>query len=74
MVEDPDGCVPQCQTLAQYSPVQFTSATATENGQGGPISAFAATALQIEQNSTLLSAPAALDATGDGFTDTWYAG
>jgi hypothetical protein len=74
MVEDPDGCVPQCQTLAQYSPVQFTSATATENGQGGPISAFAATALQIEQNSTLLSAPAALDATGDGFTDTWYSG
>jgi hypothetical protein len=74
MVEDPDGCTPQCQTLAQYSPVQFTSATATENGQGGPISAFAATTLQIEQNSTLLSAPAALDATGDGFTDNWYAG
>lgn len=74
MVEDPDGCTPQCQTLAQYSPVQFTSATATENGQGGPISAFAATTLQIEQNSTLLSAPGALDATGDGFTDNWYAG
>lgn len=74
MVEDPDGCSPQCQTLAQYTPVAFTSATATENGQGGPISAFAATTLQIEQNSTLLSAPGALNATGDGFTDTWYAG
>jgi hypothetical protein len=74
MVEDPDGCVPQCQTLAQYSPVQFTAATATENGDGGPISAFAATALAIEQNSTLLSAPGALDATGDGFADSWYAG
>jgi hypothetical protein len=73
MVEDPDGCVPQCQTLAQYSPVQFASATATENGQGGPISAFPATALQIVQNSTLLSAPAVLDPTGDGFTDSWYA-
>jgi hypothetical protein len=74
MVEDPDGCVPQCQTLAQYTPVQFTGATATENGQGGPISAFPATGLQIEQNSTLLSAPGALDVTGDGFTDSWYAG
>ena len=74
LVEDPDGCVPQCQTLSQYTPVQYTAATATENGQGGPISAFPATALQIEQNSTLLSAPGALDATGDGFTDSWYAG
>ncbi len=74
MVEDPDGCSPQCQTLAQYTPVQFTSATATENGQGGPISAFAPTTLQIEQSSTLLSAPGALNQTGDGFTDTWYAG
>jgi hypothetical protein len=74
MVEDPDGCVPQCQTLSQYTPVQFTAATATENGQGGPISTFPATALQIVQNSTLLSAPGALDATGDGFTDSWYAG
>jgi hypothetical protein len=74
MVEDPDGCVPQCQTLSQYTPVQFTGATATENGQGGPISAFPATALQLEQNSTLLSAPGALDVTGDGFTDSWYAG
>jgi len=75
MVEDPDGCTPQCQTLAQFSPVQFSSAAAALDGQSqsSPISSFPLTSLQIDQNSTLLSTPGALSVAGDGFTDTWLA-
>jgi hypothetical protein len=74
MVEDPDGCSPQCQTLAQYSPVQFSHATATANGLTGPISSFPLTVMEIDQNSTQLATSGPLNATGDGFTDTWLAG
>jgi hypothetical protein len=74
MVEDPDGCSPQCQPLAQFSPVAFTGASATANGQGGPISSFPVDTLAIDQNSTLLASPGPLDAAGDGFTDSWLAG
>lgn len=73
MVEDPDGCSPQCQQLAQFSPVQFTGASATANGQTGPISSFPVDTLAINQSSTLLATPGPLDAAGDGFTDTWLA-
>jgi hypothetical protein len=74
MVEDPDGCSPQCQTLAQYSPVQFSRATATASGLTGPISSFPLTVMEIDQNSTQLATSGPLNATGDGFTDTWLAG
>lgn len=72
MVEDPDGCTPQCQPLSQFSPVQFTAAAAAVNGQSEPISNFPLTAVQIDQNSTPLATPGLL--TADGFTDTWLAG
>lgn len=74
MVEDPNGCTPQCETLAPFSPVQFSGATATANGQSGPISGFPATAMVIDQNSAVLATPSPIDATGGGFTDTWLAG
>ncbi len=54
-------------------PVSFTGATATGNGQTGPISSFPFTALQITGGSTVFAAAGPLDVTGDGFTDTWYA-
>jgi len=73
MVEDPNGCSP-CQPLAQFSPVQFSAASATVNGQTGSISSFPSVAMAIDQGSTLLSAPGSLDAAGDGFTDTRLAG
>ncbi len=68
-------CDPQCTfgTLADFSPVTFTGATATGNGQSGPISSFPLAALQITGGSTVFAAPGPLDATGDAFTDTWYA-
>ncbi len=74
MVEDPNGCSPQCETLAQFSPVQFAGASATANGVTGPISSFPLVAMSIDQNSTLLASSGPLDATGDGFTDSWLAG
>jgi hypothetical protein len=74
MVEDPNGCSPQCDVLAQYSPVTFSHATATGGGLTGPISSFPVTVMEIDQNSTLLATSGQLNATGDGFTDTWLAG
>jgi hypothetical protein len=73
MVEDPDGCTPQCQTLAQFSPVHFSGATATANGQSGPISSFPVTAMAMNQHATMLATPGPLDVTGGAFTDTWLA-
>lgn len=73
MVEDPDGCTPQCQTLARFSPVHFSGATATANGQAGPISSFPVSAMTIDQNSTELATASPLDPSGDGFTATWLA-
>jgi hypothetical protein len=75
IVEDPDGCSPNCQTLAQFSPVTFSGASATETGAGGTISAFPAAADQIvsSDGSTVYAAPGPLSAAGDSFTDTWYA-
>jgi hypothetical protein len=73
IVEDPNGCTPQCQTLADFAPVTFTSATATANGQSGPISSFPSGPLQIVGGSTVFAAPGALSQAGNAFTDTWYA-
>jgi hypothetical protein len=76
IVENPaTSCDPQCTfgTLADFSPVTFTGATATGNGQSGPISSFPYTAVQITGGPTVFAAPGPVDATGDGFTDTWYA-
>jgi hypothetical protein len=74
MVEDPDGCQPQCQQLAEYSPVRFTAATATLGGDSEPIAGFPATAMQIEQGANVLAAPGPLDSTGTAFTDSWFGG
>ena len=74
MVEDPNGCSPSCEVLSQYSPVQFTQARATANGQSGLISSFPLTAMAIDQNSTTLATVGPLDRAGDGFTDSWLAG
>jgi hypothetical protein len=74
MVEDPNGCSPQCETLAQYTPVQFSGASASADGQTGPISSFPSTAMAMDQNSTLLAGLGPLDATGADFTDSWLAG
>lgn len=73
IVEDPDGCDPQCQTLSDFSPVRFTGATATADGKTGPISSFPLTALQITGGPTVFTSPGALDTIGEDFTDTWYA-
>jgi Peptidase A4 family len=73
IVEDPNGCTPQCQTLADFAPVTFTNATATANGQSGPISSFLSGPLQIVGGSTVFAAPGALSQAGNAFTDTWYA-
>jgi hypothetical protein len=72
IVEDPDGCTPQCQTLADFAPVTFTNATATANGHSGPISSFPSGPLQIVGGSTVFAAPGALSPAGNAFTDTWY--
>ncbi|HLW95814.1 MAG TPA: G1 family glutamic endopeptidase [Solirubrobacteraceae bacterium] len=75
IVEDPNGCTPSCETLAQFTPVTFSGASATETGAGGTISAFPAAADQIVSSdaSTVYAAPGPLSAAGDSFTDTWYA-
>jgi hypothetical protein len=75
IVEDPNGCSPTCETLAQFTPVTFSAANATQSGIGGTISGFPAAAEQIvsQNSSTVYAAPGPLNAAGDGFTDTWYA-
>ena len=75
IVEDPNGCSPNCETLAQFTPVTFSGASATETEAGGTISAFPAAADQIvsSDGSTVYAAPGPLSAAGDSFTDTWYA-
>lgn len=75
IVEDPNGCSPNCETLAQFTPVTFSGASATETGAGGTISAFPAAADQIvaTDGTTVYAAPGPLSAAGDSFTDTWYA-
>jgi hypothetical protein len=80
IVEDPGGCTPECLTLADFSPVSFTGATATGNGRTGRISSFPYTAAQIVDIAvqipppwTVFAAPGPVDSAGDGFTDTWYA-
>ena len=73
MVEDPNGCSPQCDVLAHSSPVQFTNATATANGLAGPLSSFPLTGMQIEQGSALLATVGPLQS-GNGFTVTRAAG
>jgi Peptidase A4 family len=73
MVEDPNGCTPQCEVLAHSSAVQFTNATATANGLAGPLSTFPLTAMQIQQSSALLATVGPLQS-GTGFTVTRLAG
>jgi hypothetical protein len=61
--------------LPDFAPVSFTDATAQAGGSPEPISSFSPTAVEItaQGSTTLLAAPGPLDATGDAFTDTWYA-
>ena len=73
IVEDPGGGVPAGLALADFGTVSFTGATATGNGNTGPISSFASTALQMTNGSVPLATIGPLDSTGQDFTDT-YAG
>ncbi len=74
MVEDPDGCSPQCQVLSQFTPVQFSHADATLGTQTADISGFPLTQMEIDQNSARLAFAGPLDQSGDGFTDSWLSG
>ena len=65
--------MPAGQALADFGTVSFTGATATGNGNTGPISSFAYTALQMTNGSIPLATIGPLDSTGQDFTDT-YAG
>jgi hypothetical protein len=58
--------------LSDFGTVQFTAATAAYNGQTAPISALSPDAIQITNGSQVTAAPGRLNATGDGFTDSWY--
>ena len=73
MVEDPNGCSPQCAVFAHSSAVQFTNATATANGLAGPLSSFPLTAMQIQQGSALLATVGPLQS-GSGFAVTGLSG
>ena len=59
--------------LSNFGTVQFTGATAAYNGKTSPIAALSPNAIQITAGSQVTAAPGRLDATGDGFTDSWYA-
>ena len=77
IVERPEVCSPSCllTSLADFGSVTFTSATATDNGTGGSISAFSASAIEMLANNrtTVLAAPGPLGASGENFTDDWEA-
>ena len=72
-VEGPEDCASGCYALANFGAVRFTGATADLSGQTGPISAFNPVAYQMISGSTVLAASGPFDATGEDFTDTWYA-
>ncbi|MGA9078187.1 MAG: G1 family glutamic endopeptidase [Acidimicrobiales bacterium] len=77
IVERPEVCDPGCAitALANFGSVNFTSATATDNGTSGSISAFSALALGMLANNatTVLAAPGLLSNEGENFTDNWEA-
>jgi hypothetical protein len=63
-------------TLAQFSPITFTNAVATATGSSQSIAALDGVPVEMtssDSNSTILAQPGALDNTGAGFTDDWYA-
>jgi hypothetical protein len=61
--------------LTDFGALTFADATATANGVTGPISSFSGYEPLEMVGSTghELAAPGQLDATGEAFTDTWYA-
>jgi hypothetical protein len=77
IVERPEVCDPECAitALADFGSVTFTSATATDNGTSGSISALSASAIEMLANNetTVLAAPGPLSASGENFTDNWEA-
>ncbi len=77
IVERPEVCSSSCSltSLADFGSVTFTSATATDNGTSGSISAFSASAIEMLANNktTVLAAPGPLGASGESFTDDWEA-
>ncbi len=58
--------------LSDFASASFTGANASDKATSGPISAFSYRPLEMDE-STLLAAPGALDPSGEGFADTWYA-
>ncbi|MGP8066284.1 MAG: G1 family glutamic endopeptidase [Acidimicrobiales bacterium] len=77
IVERPEVCDPRCAltALADFGSVTFTSATATNDGTSGSISAFSASATVMIANNgtTVLATPGPLSASGENFTDNWDA-
>ncbi len=75
--ERPEVCSSSCSLtrLANFGSFAFTNATATAGGVSGPISSFGSySAIEMVGSSNdELAAPGQLDATGESFTDTWYA-
>jgi hypothetical protein len=63
--------------LADFGTVQFTNATATPSGSGAEsIKALGGQPIEMvssASDSTLLASPSALSASGEIFTDTWFA-
>jgi hypothetical protein len=84
-IEEPDTTPPLDERVAQvvtessigdvasYGATNFTAATATLDGQSGPLGSFFPVALAMSAGSTPLDLPGPFDSTGEKFTDTWEA-
>jgi uncharacterized membrane protein YtjA (UPF0391 family) len=57
--------------VANFGTTNFTAATATLNGQTGPLGAFFPVAVAMYAGSTPTAVPGPFDSTGENFTDTW---
>ena len=75
IVERPEVCSRSCSltSLADYGSVTFSNATASVGSSSEPISSYANTGIEMENGTTPLATPGALNATGNGFTDVWQA-
>jgi hypothetical protein len=62
-------------SLPDFGVAAFSAATADGDGQTGPIASFFSAPVEMisTNGSPVLAAPGALNTTGNGFSDTWYA-
>jgi hypothetical protein len=82
-INEPDTTTPLDESVAQvftessptgvanFGATHFTAATATLNGQSGPLGSFFPVAQAEYTGSTPLDVPGPVDSTGENFTDTW---